>query len=124
MDRDDSTVALSDAPLPSILNLMESTLAEIVSRLSRVFRPESVYLFGSRARGTATADSDYDVLLVVPSSDEPPYRRAQRAQEALWGLWSAADVFVLTRDEFVEQASWHTSIARAALAEGVRLDAA
>jgi len=103
---------------------MDETLAEIVRRLERLFRPERIYLFGSRARATANADSDYDLLLVVPGSDEAPYRRAQRAQEALWGVWSAADVFVLTREEFERQSDWVTSIARAAITEGIRLDAA
>lgn len=33
-------------------------------------KPERVYLFGSRARGDARPDSDYDLLVVVP--DETP----------------------------------------------------
>ncbi|MBU0629470.1 MAG: nucleotidyltransferase domain-containing protein [Candidatus Margulisbacteria bacterium] len=29
----------------------------------------SIYLFGSRARGTARPDSDYDILLIVPEKN-------------------------------------------------------
>ncbi len=102
----------------------ESELTEIVGRLVEAFEPERVYLFGSAARGDAGPDSDYDLLVVVPSSDEPGYRRMQRAQEALWGIWAAADVFVLTREEFARQQSVATSVASAAVAEGRVLYAA
>ena len=104
--------------------MMDATLAEIVARLAKAFQPEAMFLFGSRARGNETPDSDYDVLVVVSASDDPPYRRAQRAHEALWGVWAAADVFVLTREEFDEQAGMVASVARSAAREGVRLDAA
>jgi len=97
---------------------------EMVERLVEAFHPERVYLFGSAARGDAGPDSDYDLLVVVSASDEPGYRRMQRAQEALWGIWAAADVFVLTRDEFARQQSVATSLASAALAEGRVLYAA
>jgi len=96
----------------------ERVLAEIVERLVAAFHPDRVYLFGSAARGDAGPDSDYDLLVVVPTSDEPGYRRMQRAQEALWGIRAAADVFVLTRQEFARQRTVVTSLASAALAEG------
>jgi predicted nucleotidyltransferase len=102
----------------------EQVLAEIVGRLVGAFHPECVYLFGSAARGEAGPDSDYDLLVVVPNSDEAGYRRMQRAQEALWGIRAAADVFVLTREEFTRQQSVATSLASAALAEGRVLYAA
>ena len=35
-------------------------------RLAREFRPERIILFGSHAHGTPTADSDVDILVVLP----------------------------------------------------------
>jgi uncharacterized protein len=35
-------------------------------RIGREFRPERVILFGSHARGTATVDSDVDLLVIAP----------------------------------------------------------
>ena len=32
-------------------------------------QPERIYLFGSRARGNAGADSDYDIMVVVATSE-------------------------------------------------------
>ena len=47
-----------------------------VDRLVAEFEPERVILFGSYAWGTATEDSDVDLLVVVPDSfeDESRYR--------------------------------------------------
>ncbi len=52
----------------------DPTLAELLRRLQAAYQPDSVYLFGSRARGEPGPDSDYDFLLVVPD-DAPPERR-------------------------------------------------
>jgi predicted nucleotidyltransferase len=46
-------------------------LAEIVRRLVAGFKPERIYLFGSRARRDAGPDSDYDLLMVLDQLPEP-----------------------------------------------------
>jgi predicted nucleotidyltransferase len=43
-----------------------SPLQTLLARLEEAFRPEQVWLFGSRARGDAQAGSDWDLLVVVP----------------------------------------------------------
>jgi predicted nucleotidyltransferase len=75
-------------------------LAEMVRRLVAAFHPDHIYLYGSRARGEAGPDSDYDLLLVVPASQVPRYRRDQQAFRALCGLGVSKEVIVLTRAEF------------------------
>jgi predicted nucleotidyltransferase len=49
----------------------DSRLDDIVRRLVDAFRPERVYLFGSRARGEGGPDSDCDLLVVgsMPADD-------------------------------------------------------
>ena len=44
-------------------------LAEITRRLVETYRPERIFLFGSRARSDALPDSDYDVLVLVSGMD-------------------------------------------------------
>jgi predicted nucleotidyltransferase len=102
----------------------EPLLAEVVGRLAEAYRPERIYLFGSKARGESGPDSDYDLLVVVEASGEPPYRRAQHAQEVLWGIWAAADVLVLTRKEFEAGRDVPASLPATVLAEGRCLYAA
>jgi Integrase core domain/Nucleotidyltransferase domain len=60
-------------------------LAEIVRRLIEALQPERIYLFGSRARGEAGADSDYDLMVVVPHLAEPAYWLAQWAHAGCGG---------------------------------------
>lgn len=40
-------------------------VSEIVATLLSRFTPRRVYLFGSRARGDARSDSDYDFLIEI-----------------------------------------------------------
>ena len=48
-------------------------LDRMVARVVSAMAPEAIYLFGSRARGDASADSDYDLLVIV--SDSAPAER-------------------------------------------------
>ena len=41
-------------------------IAEFGSRLAREFDPEKVILFGSYAHGSATENSDVDILVILP----------------------------------------------------------
>jgi predicted nucleotidyltransferase len=66
--------------------LDDPILTEMVTRLRAVFEPERIYLFGSHARGDAKPESDYDLLMVLPSSTLPRYRREQVAFRALAGM--------------------------------------
>jgi predicted nucleotidyltransferase/HEPN domain-containing protein len=77
-----------------------AALAEIVRRLIQAYQPEKVYLFGSKARGDAGPDSDFDLMVVVPDAAPPERRRSRLAYEALRGTGTAADVQVLTRSAF------------------------
>ena len=106
------------------LETMDPALVEAVRRLVEALRPERIYLFGSQARGEATGGSDFDLLVVVPSSDEPPHRRAQRAYHVLWGVGVPLDVLVLTRGEFARQAPVVASLPATVVREGRLLYAA
>ena len=99
-------------------------LAEIIRRLVEALQPERIYLFGSRAREDAGADSDYDLMVVVPQLTEPAYRLAQRAHSVLWGLGTAADILVWSRDAFDGRRHLKASLPATVLREGTLLHAA
>ena len=79
----------------------EQLLAEMVTRIRTVSRPERIILFGSRARGTDRPESDYDLLVILPSR-QPRYRRAGRFYTALADLPVEAEVLVYTPAEVRE----------------------
>ena len=102
----------------------DPVIEQIVHRLVVALGPERIYLFGSHARGDAGTDSDYDVLVVVPASKLPRYRRDQDAFAALLGIGVAKDVLILTHDEFERQRSVVCSLPATVEREGVLLYAA
>jgi predicted nucleotidyltransferase len=87
-------------------SVMTMNAAEIVDRAGRLLAdavpPESkVILFGSRGRGDAGVDSDFDFLVIEPSFASKA-KEMVRLREALDPLRLAADVIVVTR-EYVEE---------------------
>jgi predicted nucleotidyltransferase len=61
----------------------QSVIEAAVQRLKGGLNPLRIYLFGSRATGSASPDSDYDIMTVVDHSDLPRYKRAQQARGLL-----------------------------------------
>lgn len=76
----------------------EAVLKEIVRRIVKLSDPKKVILFGSRARGDARPNSDYD-LLVIKSSRQPRYRRSAPLYTALADLPVEVEVLVYTPKE-------------------------
>jgi predicted nucleotidyltransferase len=93
-------------------------LAEAVRRLAETLRPERIYLFGSQARGDATVDSDYDLLVVVSGSGKTPHSKTVEAYRAVKGVPIAMDVLVWTRESFERQISVVASLPATVLREG------
>ena len=96
-------------------------LEEAVERLKKEFHPEEIYLFGSHAWGTPNEDSDVDLMVIVPSSDERPIRRDQRAQKCLGRLAVPADVLVRTRGEVNRYKHLRASLFHQILSQGRKL---
>ncbi len=103
---------------------LDPVLEEISKRLITYFSPERVYLFGSRTRKDATTNSDYDLLLVMTEIEGPGYQLSQKAQEVLWGISEAVDVFFINRKDFDRKKSVVGSLAEIVHSEGEELYAA
>lgn len=102
----------------------DPVLATIVERLASVYSPDRIYLFGSFARGDASADSDYDLLVVVPDDAPPALRRGRTGHAELLDLGVSVDVIVRTAGYFDARAHLKASLPGTVLREGVLLHAA
>ncbi|HKZ20350.1 MAG TPA: nucleotidyltransferase domain-containing protein [Acidimicrobiia bacterium] len=102
----------------------DRTLAEIVRRLVGAYQPERIYLFGSMARGDSDADSDYDLMVVVPDDAPPERRDSELAYKVLRGTGVAADILVWTRSRFSRKAHVVASLPATILREGRLIHAA
>lgn len=99
---------------------MDPKLAALRDRLVAALSPRRVILFGSRARGTSSADSDYDIL-VVAESDLPLEERVFQARWAVRDVRVPKDIFVCTPGEFEKYSKWVSGIIREAVDHGVVL---
>lgn len=96
-------------------------LARLVGAIVAAVHPESVILFGSRARGDANPDSDFDLAVIAPDGTQRR-RLAMRAYEsvaAVDGRSVGVDVVVLTPRIIAAERDLAGSIARAVVREGV-----
>ena len=92
----------------------------IVRRIVDAAQPEKVVLFGSRARGDARTDSDFDVL-VIKHSDEPRYRRSIPLYVALADLPVEVEVMVYTPEEIEERRLVPQAFITTAVREGITI---
>jgi predicted nucleotidyltransferase len=99
--------------------LKAEQLTKILRRIAEIQKPEQIVLFGSYASGTATEDSDLDLLVVVNDHTLPRHRRAREIRKQLWGLADIPkDILVYTQSEIDEWKDVETAFITEALREG------
>jgi predicted nucleotidyltransferase len=99
---------------------LDAKLQQIVDRIVSGFSPLRIILFGSRARGTASADSDVDLLVVT---DRPGSKRQQAVaiDLAVADIRVAKDIVVVGAEELERERDVVGTIAYPACREGVVL---
>jgi hypothetical protein len=95
-----------------------AALAFLRDRLVAELRPLSIWFFGSRARGEARPDSDFDLLVVLPDGlPEESYSHSEVAAPVLaCGL--ACDIVPCSWSHFAADKNDATSLVHAAVTQG------
>jgi|SRR5579859_2786483 len=79
----------------------DAFIRDCVQRIVDRAKPEKVILFGSRANGRATADSDID-LFIIMESDLPWWKRKRFIDDILAPHGWLFDIMVYTPQEFAQ----------------------
>lgn len=95
----------------------QDAIAIMTERIVRGFDPEQIILFGSHARGDMHAESDIDLLVVMPNGTD---RRAVAVaiHATLSGLGVAKDIVITTPAEIAQRGNLIGTVLYPALREG------
>ncbi len=109
--------AAADRELHGGVMLSNAEIDRLIQRVVESARPEKVIIFGSYAKGTATAASDLDILVVV-DSELPMSLRAAHLMPPPSPSWISVDVHVYTPEEVEEYGNEPFSFVHSVLATG------
>lgn len=102
----------------------EPRIDAIVAGIAAAIPEAQVRLFGSRARGTAHADSDLDLLITVPDQWLATLDRV-RVLGSLWRQWSSSqlplDLLLYSESEICQRQQYRGAVTTQAYLEGIVL---
>jgi len=92
------------------------SIGEMTARIVQEFQPERIVLFVSYAYGTPTADSDVDLLVILPFEGKAP----RKALEILNKInpQFAVDILVRTPEQVQQRLAWNDFFLQEILAKG------
>ena len=89
---------MTDTARLIVPEVTDALLREMVSKIVKHFHPEKIILFGSRAWGDPTKESDLDILVVM-DVDGSPIRKASEISRIARPRFLPMDIIVRTSDE-------------------------
>ena len=102
----------------------EPRIDAIVAGIAAAIPEAQVRLFGSRARGTAHADSDLDLLITVPDPWLATHDRV-RVLGSLWRQWSSSqlplDLLLYSESEIDQRQQYRGAVTTQSYLEGIVL---
>lgn len=93
----------------------------LLDRIKQVYRPQDVVLFGSRARGTARSDSDWDIVVILDDKADEALLDPVLGWKTQFGSGVHADVLCSYESEFIADLAVANSQAREIAGHAVRL---
>ena len=96
----------------------KAVIDQIISKILEVITPDKIILFGSRARGDAKSDSDFDIL-VIKQGIESELSVEQSIYRNLYNVNASVDIIVKTPETIEKSKKRFISIVKEALEEGI-----
>jgi predicted nucleotidyltransferase len=93
-------------------------LQAVVTRIAGAVDPGAIWLFGSRARGDARPDSDFDLLVVGKPGADLGSNDYEKVDRPLNGLGIGCDVVPCAAEDFEEGIRLPTSFVTQIVGEG------
>lgn len=100
----------------------EIELAPLIEAIRQRMAPSAVWLFGSRARGDARPDSDWDIMVAVPDDAPETLLDPLTAWQLARASGTRATVFVARSSELAEAWGRPNTIGFDLARDGRRLD--
>jgi predicted nucleotidyltransferase len=91
-------------------------IKNLCGQIAREFNPEKIILFGSQAHGKPTAESDIDLLVVMPYEGSP-FRQAGEILKRLQ-VWMPVDLIVRSEKEVKQRLKIGDQFMREILEQG------
>lgn len=82
-------------------------IQEFVDKIAEIFHPDKIILFGSYAYGTATEDSDVDILVIMPFEGHPAWKSVEILEKADYLIPKGIDLIVRTKEVVKQRLEWH-----------------
>ena len=92
-------------------------IREFTDAVARTFHPERIILFGSYASGTATDDSDVDLLVIMPRTRSHGERMSLRIRNAIPRQFPL-DLLVRSPSEIARRLRWGDSFVQEIMKSG------
>jgi hypothetical protein len=112
---------MSVRPNHAVFAHENAALAAVVARLREALDPREIWLFGSRARGEARPDSDFDLLVVAKRGGAFGSDDYEPVDAPLNGCGVGCDVVPCSAGDFEDGAALPTSFVSRILSEGRKL---
>lgn len=96
----------------------QEALDALVSRLVSALDPQMIWLFGSRARGDARPDSDFDLLVVAKANGADWSEDYEKVYAPVIGSGIGADVVPCALPDYEEALELNTSFVTRIVTEG------
>ncbi len=101
--------------------MVNEEIRSIVKRLAEALSPSKIYLFGSYAKDTYRADSDYDLYVLVPDNAGNPIDLAAQGYRSLQGIRKTPVDLVVGRETSFQRRSQMPTLEREIKRDGVLL---